>query len=327
MRAPEFWSKEDAASRLAVAALTPVGWIYGAVTDWKRRHAVPHRAQTKIVCVGNLTAGGSGKTPVVAALVQMLQARHPRTAILSRGYGGKLTGPLIVDRAAHAAGDIGDEPLMLSATAPVIVARNRRAGADLADAHGTQVLVMDDGHQNFLLRKDVSIVVVDAEQGFGNGRILPAGPLRESVAGGLARADLVVLVGEGAPKLPGYSGPVVRARLGPADGVVLAGRRIVAFAGIGRPEKFFATLRSLDAVLVDTIAFADHHVFSASEIARLRAKARNENATLMTTEKDFVRLAPMQRDGIESLPVRAVFDAPETVRDIVEAGLARGDAP
>jgi len=172
------------------------------------------------------------------------------------------------------------------------------------------VIVMDDGYQNFALEKDVAIVVVDAEEGFGNGRLIPAGPLRESVASGLARADAVVLVGEGTPALPGYSGPVLRAKLMPRDGATLAGRKVVAFAGIGRPEKFFATLRDLNAQLIEAQAFADHHMFDASEVARLKAAAREKNAVLITTEKDFVRLASADRDCIATLPVEAKFQTP-----------------
>ena len=305
MRAPEFWSRPS----LAGTALAPVGWIYGAVTDWKRTHAVPYRARAKVICVGNLTAGGSGKTPVVEAIARNLQARGLSVTILSRGYGGRLDGPLLVNRDTHSAADVGDEPLLLSATAPVIVARDRGRGAILADAEGAEIIVMDDGYQNFRLEKDLSILVIDAETGFGNGRIIPAGPLRETVAGGLARADAVVLLGTGAPALPGYSGPVLRAKLVPRSGETLAGREVVAFAGIGRPEKFFGTLRELKAELVETHAFADHHMFDTGEIARLKAAAKEKNAVLITTEKDFVRLAPADRDGVIALPIEARFEA------------------
>ncbi len=304
MRAPEFWSRPS----LAGAALAPVGWIYGAVTDWKRTHASPFRARAKVICVGNLTAGGAGKTPVVEAIVRNLQARGVRVAILSRGYGGRLAGPVLVNRDMHSAADVGDEPLLLSATAPVIVARDRGRGAALADADGADIIVMDDGYQNFALVKDVSILVVDAEKGFGNGRIIPAGPLRETVTGGLARADAVVLLGTGAPVLPGYSGPVLRAKLVPRNDEMLAGRRVIAFAGIGRPEKFFGTLRALNVELVAAHAFADHHMFDTGEIAQLKATAKEKNAVLITTEKDYVRLTPLDRVGIATLPIEAKFE-------------------
>ena len=306
MRAPEFWSRPS----FAGAALAPIGWIYGAVTDWKRTHASPYRPRAKVICVGNLTAGGSGKTPVVEAVARNLRARGLRAMILSRGYGGRLAGPVLVNRGVHSAADVGDEPLLLSATAPAIVARDRREGAILADAEGADVIVMDDGYQNFTLAKDLSILVVDAETGFGNGHIIPAGPLRETAAAGLARADAVVLVGEGLPALPGYAGPVLRAKLAPRNNAVLAGHRMIAFAGIGRPEKFFGTLRGLQAHIVEVHAFADHHMFETGEIARLKSAATEKNAVLITTEKDFVRLAPADRDGIATLPIEAQFETP-----------------
>jgi tetraacyldisaccharide 4'-kinase len=324
MRAPDFWTRDDPSARAVVAALTPLGWVYGAVTEWRRTHALPHRAHAKVICVGNLTAGGSGKTPVVLAIARMFQARGKRTAILSRGYGGRLSGPVIVDPAIHDARDVGDEPLLLARSAPVIVSRDRRLGADLADDERAEIIVMDDGHQNFMLEKDLSIVVVDAERGFGNGRILPAGPLRESVANGLARADAVVLVGDGAPALPAYSGPVIHARLEPVGGEAFSGQNVVAFAGIGRPTKFFDTLRALNAnVLVET-AFGDHHVFSASDIARLRSRARSENAMLVTTEKDFVRLTPSEREGISALRVDAKFETPNLLDNLLDKLMPSG---
>ncbi|MGB8363657.1 MAG: tetraacyldisaccharide 4'-kinase [Rhizomicrobium sp.] len=318
MRAPDFWSRCDWTAQVAANALAPLGWLYGAATDWKRRHTQPYTAHAKVICVGNLTVGGSGKTPVVLAITRMLQARQLQPVILSRGYGGRVVDAMFVDRAVHRVADVGDEPLLLAAAAPVIVARDRRRGTALADAHGADVIVMDDGHQNFALAKNLSIVLVDAVSGFGNGRILPAGPLREFVRNGLARAGAVVLVGEGSPALPGYSGPVLRARLVPSDGSVFSGRKLVAFAGIGRPEKFFATLRTLHADLVGTISFGDHHVFHASEIARLKAKARNNNAMLITTEKDYVRLTPVEREGISVLPIRAQFDQPDVLQGLLD---------
>jgi len=308
MRAPEFWKRHDYTAKLAVAVLSPFGKLYGANVAWKRDNTVAHRAKAKVVCVGNLTVGGSGKTPVCIAVARTLQTRGLRTIFLSRGYGGRVRGPVFVDPAVDRPGNIGDEPLLLAAAAPVIVSRNRALGAEFADAQHADVIVMDDGHQNFSLAKDLAIVVVDAETAFGNGRVLPAGPLREPIAQGLARADAVILVGNETPSLPGFSGPVLRARLTPVDVLGLTGTRVVAFAGIGRPEKFFETLRVLGAEIVEARAYADHHAYTASEIARLRAKARSAEATLITTEKDFVRLTSAERQDIRFLPVRAAFE-------------------
>jgi tetraacyldisaccharide 4'-kinase len=307
MRAPELWDRQDRWSRLAVAALAPIGWIYSASVAWKARSATPYRPDVPVVCVGNLTVGGSGKTPVAIAIARALIARGRRPFFLSRGYGGKLHGPILVEP-EHRAGDVGDEPLLLAAAAPVVVSHNRGEGAKLAVEHGADVIVMDDGHQNFTLAKDLSLVVIDAEQQFGNGFILPAGPLREFVSQGLARADAVVVVGDGGPALTRYSGPILRAHLTHVDAPKLTGRRVVGFAGIGRPEKFFRSLRAFGAEIAATRRFGDHHIYTSSEIARLKATARAANALLVTTEKDYVRMTEVEREGIATLPVRAAID-------------------
>lgn len=303
------------------AGLAPLGWLYGAATDWKRTRTSAYTPRAKVVCVGNLTVGGSGKTPVVLAVVRMLAAQGLRVAVLSRGYGGQVDRPAFVDAQRHSAADVGDEPLLLAAAAPVIVARDRRLGAELADTRNIDVIVMDDGHQNFGLAKNLSIIVVDAQTGFGNARIVPAGPLRESVRKGLARADAVVLVGQGDPALPGFSGPVLRARIEPSDGQKFRTRKVVAFAGIGRPDKFFDTLRAEGADIVETVAFPDHHIFGASEIARLKATAKNAGALLVTTEKDFMRLPPTDREDISVLPVHAIFDEPDRLQYLLNGAL------
>lgn len=318
MRAPEFWHRTDVTARLEGLALAPLGWLYGASVARKAARAKPFRARAKVVCIGNLTVGGSGKTPIAIAVAQALAARQLRVAFLSRGYGGKIRAPSFVDLNMHTAADVGDEALMLATVAPAIVARDRAAGARLADEAGIDVLVMDDGHQNFTLAKDLSVVVVDARSGFGNGRVVPAGPLREPVAQGLKRADAVVMVGGEGPALDGVVKPVLRAEVKPTGAVDLAGRRVIAFAGIGAPQKFFATLRALGAEIVDARAYADHHAYSAAEIARLKARARDHGAVLITTEKDFVRLAPIHREGIDVLAVRAVFDDPAALMDLLE---------
>src|SRR4051812_27834485 len=210
MRAPDFWRERGFAARL----LAPLGTLYGASVAFKARHAKPLDPGIPVVCVGNLTAGGSGKTPVAIAVAEMLRVKGHRPYFLTRGYGGSTRGPALATR-GHSAAIMGDEALLLARTAPTIVARDRAEGAKLAREKGATILVMDDGHQNFALRKDLSLMVVDAETGFGNGFQVPAGPLREPVAQGLARTDAVVLVGEGAPDLAGFHGPVMRARLEP----------------------------------------------------------------------------------------------------------------
>ncbi|HUO91161.1 MAG TPA: tetraacyldisaccharide 4'-kinase [Rhizomicrobium sp.] len=308
MRPPDFWTRNDPVSQLVVALLTPFGWIYGDSVKYRAEHTIPYRSSAKVICVGNLTAGGTGKTPIAIAIARQMIARGARPVFLSRGYGGKVRGPAFVapdDRAQH----VGDEPLLLAGVAPVVVAADRAAGAKLAEEQGFDTIIMDDGHQNFSLEKDLSLVVVDAETGFGNRRVLPAGPLREPIAQGLKRADGVIISGEsGEPVLAGFKGPVMRAKLAQTGDFALRGRRVVAFAGIGRPEKFFAALRAQGATIAEERAYGDHHIYTQSEMARLKARARAEDAMLVTTEKDYVRLTPAEREGIVSLAVHAVFD-------------------
>jgi tetraacyldisaccharide 4'-kinase len=279
--------------------------VYGASVAWKARHATPYRAKARVICVGNLTAGGSGKTPVALAIGARLKAKGLRVFFLTRGYGGSESGPLEVTSSSHTATQVGDEALLLARSAPTIVARDRATGAALAEEKGAEVIVMDDGHQNFTLAKDLSLVVVDGETGFGNGRMIPAGPLREPLAQGLARADAVVVMQGGDPDLAGYPGPRLHARLMAKDND-FKGKAVFAFAGIGRPEKFLSSLKDAGAIVTGTQFFADHHPFTAEEISALKARAGD--ALLVTTEKDLVRLGGKDRADVSALPVEACFD-------------------
>jgi tetraacyldisaccharide 4'-kinase len=245
----------------------------------------------------------------------MLRARGHQPYFLTRGYGGSERGPALASR-GHSAHVIGDEALLLARAAPTIVARDRAAGAKLAKEKGATVLVMDDGHQNFSLRKNLSLVVVDAETGFGNGFQIPAGPLREPVAQGLARADAVVVMGDGSPDLQGFSGPVLRAHL-LADGSAFADKQVFAFAGIGRPEKFVASLEASGASVIGRCFFADHHPYSEDDILELKAAAGD--ALLVTTEKDFVRLSTAARDGIKVLKAVACFDDAPAIERLLDS--------
>ncbi len=308
MRAPDFWKTRGPLALL----LAPLGCLYGLSVAKKAADAAPLRSTAKVICVGNLTAGGSGKTPVAIAIGQELHRRGKKVFFLTRGYGGSEAGPVLVkDQTVDA---VGDEALLLARTAPTVVARDRAEGAKLAVAQGADVIVMDDGHQNFTLAKDLSLVVVDGAAGFGNGFMIPAGPLRESVAQGLARADGVIIVGDGNPDLNGFTGPVMRARLEP-DGANVAGRDVFAFAGIGRPEKFVATLQACGATVTGTQFFADHHPYNAAEIAALKSWAGA--STLVTTEKDMVRLSPEMADGITTLKIRARFEDPRLLDSLL----------
>jgi len=320
MRAPDFWQRRG----LAATLLAPLGVLYGASVAFKARHAIPYDPALPVICVGNLTAGGSGKTPIALALAEILRARGHRPYFLTRGYGGSTSGPALASR-GHDAAVMGDEALLLARTAPTIVARDRAAGARLAKEKGASVLVMDDGHQNFSLHKTLSLVVVDAQSGFGNGFQIPAGPLREPVAQGLARADAVVLVGserseDGLPDLRGFRGPVLRAHL-KADGAAFAGKNVFAFAGIGRPEKFVASLQDSGALVTGSCFFADHHGYGEEELVQLRAVAGD--AALVTTEKDFVRLTTAQREGIRVLKIAAVFDDGAAMERLLDSAAPR----
>ena len=311
MRAPDFWRRRSAPALL----LAPLGMLYGFSVALKARLARPFDPGIPVICVGNLTAGGSGKTPIAIAIAEMLRAKGHRPYFLTRGYGGSERGPALASR-GHSAAVMGDEALLLARTAPTIVARDRAAGARLAKEKGATVLVMDDGHQHFSLRKSLSLVVVDGESGFGNGLQIPAGPLREPVAQGLARADAVIVMGDGAPDLGRFGGPVLRAHLA-ADGGSFAGQAVFAFAGIGRPEKFAASLEAAGADIVGRCFFADHHPYTEDEILELKAVAGT--AQLVTTEKDFVRLSTAGREGIRMLKVAAKFPDPTAVQRLLDS--------
>jgi tetraacyldisaccharide 4'-kinase len=318
MRAPEFWTSTGLVARACAALLAPLGALYGLSVRARQAGARPFRARARVLCVGNLTVGGSGKTPVAMALARMLAERGRRVVFLSRGYGGRLIGPIAVDPGKHRAEDVGDEPLLLAAFAPTVVALDRARGAQLADSLGAQVIVMDDGFQNFKLAKDLSLVVIDAETGFGNGRVIPAGPLREPVEQGLQRADAVVAVGDAAFALPSFRGPVFRAQFRPSAPSQFSGRAVFAMAGIGRPEKLFHTLQAMGAVVVGTKAYPDHHEYTARELESVKNLASGAGAIVVTTEKDFVRIAPPFREGIVSLPVHAVFEDDSRIRALLD---------
>jgi len=315
MRAPDFWRKRGALARL----LSPFGALYGASVAFKAWRATPFDSGLPVICVGNLTAGGSGETPIAIAIADMLRKKGHKPYFLTRGYGGSESGPALASR-GHSAAVMGDEALLLARAAPTIVARDRAAGATLAKEKGATVLVMDDGHQNFTLRKSLSLVVVDAETGFGNGFQIPAGPLREPVNQGLARADAVILVGDGTPNLAGFRGPVLRAHLA-AEGGAFAGKHVFAFAGIGRPEKFTASLEAAGAQVIGSCFFADHHPYTDDEILELKAVAGD--ALLATTEKDFVRLSTKSREGIKVLKVAAAFDDAGAIERLLDSAVPR----
>jgi tetraacyldisaccharide 4'-kinase len=303
---PEFWARRGLFSSL----LLPIAWAYGAGAAARAAWTLPFRAAVPVICIGNLVAGGAGKTPVALSLAARVRARGHAVHILSRGYGGSLAGPLQVDRLRHRAAEVGDEPLLLAGTAPTWVARDRVAGAKAAVAAGASLLLLDDGLQNPHLAKSLSLLVVDGGVGFGNGRVLPAGPLRETLASGLARADAVVLMGDDdAGVTPRLRGKIVhRARLVAENGADFAGKDVIAFAGIGRPAKFFASLSATAARVIERHGFADHHRYREEELSRLEAQAAAAHASLVTTAKDWVRLPPAWQARIAVLRVAVDWD-------------------
>ncbi len=331
MRAPEFWVGRGPWATSMPPLLSPLSGLYDGLGRLRRALASPESVDVPVICVGNVVSGGAGKTPTALGIAARLAARGLRPHFLSRGYGGRLRGPVQVDPARHATALVGDEPLLLAARAPTWVARQRPAGARAAVAAGAEVLVMDDGHQNPDLQKDLSLIVVDAAYGFGNGRVMPAGPLREPPAVGLGRADGVVLI-EGAGTLSGLDAeiaalapdrPLLRARLEPSiSALPLAESAVVAFAGIGRPEKFFATLEELGCQIVGRHAFADHQPYDPDTLMRIVEEAAAKGARPVTTAKDAVRLPPEARAMVEVVEVGIVFAEETAIEALLEGALA-----
>lgn len=324
MRAPNFWWQPEG-GRL----LSPLGFIYGAVAGW-RMQLQGHRAGVPVVCLGNLTVGGAGKTPAALAVARVLLAAHERPFFLTRGYGGGLKGPLRVNPSMHKATDVGDEPLLLARLAPTIVARDRVEGAKLACSAGAGVIVMDDGFQNPSLAKDLAVILVDGRRGIGNGRIMPAGPLRAPLKMQVARAQALVIIGaaDGASAIADMAkregATVFHGRLEP-DRAVLAAlgrRKVLAFAGIGDPEKFFATLAAAGVNVAERVGFPDHHRYRAAEAQTLIARAAAKNLMLLTTEKDAARLSgeaalAALAAQASALPVRLVIEEHDVFQDMV----------
>jgi tetraacyldisaccharide 4'-kinase len=326
MREPAFWWREPG---LAASLLAPFAALYGAIAA-RRMHRPGRHARATVICIGNLTVGGAGKTPTALAAARLLREAGARPAFLTRGYGGRLAGPILVSP-AHGAAEVGDEPLMLARVATTVVARDRVAGAAAAVDAGAGTIVMDDGFQNPALAKDLSVLVLDGRRGIGNGRVFPAGPLRAPLAAQLARAKALMVVGDAGSSAQGV---IAAARAGgatilagrlvadPSALAALSGARVLAFAGIADADKFFTTLRDAGIAVAATRRFADHHRFSAAEAAALIAEAERSRLTLVTTEKDLARMtgdAALAALAARSkpLPVALVFDDAAAVRDLL----------
>lgn len=335
MKAPDFWNHVSGPeARVSLRTLLrPLGWIYAKAAARRLETTQPLDPGVPVICVGNATLGGTGKTPVVAYLLKSFRRLGIQAHGLSRGYGGTEKGPMPV-HPDHTAAQVGDEPILLARSGPVWVAAGRDDGARAAVANGATVLIMDDGHQNPTLTKTLSLLVVDAEVGFGNGCVFPAGPLREDLDAALNRTDAVVLMKPtpeykiskrlreqlgGVIVIPAYLAPKAKAPKG----------QLFAFAGIGRPVKFFDSLRRAGGDVVETADYADHYKYKDEDLENLFVLAADMDAGLITTEKDYVRLPKGYRRGVQVWPVSVVFEDELTLRrllhPIVEA--AQGKTP
>jgi tetraacyldisaccharide 4'-kinase len=330
MREPAFWWDPNGSRWW----LRPVAGIYGIAAALRMR-SVGKRAGVPVICLGNLTVGGAGKTPAALEVGRLLLAAHERPYFLTRGYGGRLAGPVRVDPAKHTAVAVGDEPLLLARLAPTIVSRDRVAGAEAARRDGATVIVMDDGFQNPSLSKDLAILLVDGRRGIGNGRVFPAGPLRAPLGAQMEFAHAIVVVGppHGAEAViesaERHGVTVFHATLEPDAATIAAigGRPVLAFAGIGNPDKFFATLHEAGIAMAEQTSFPDHHRYTASDARALLGRADAKNVVLLTTEKDAVRLVGHRRLATlaaraNALPVRLTIAQADAFRTMVLEGLA-----
>ena len=321
MRTPKFWTEKS----LLSTSLLPLSVLYGLGARLRPLLVKPKDAGLPVLCVGNLTAGGAGKTPTVAALVSLLKDLGKNPHVISRGYKSKLPGPLCVKPSLHDAEEVGDEPLLLARECPVWIGADRVASALKAKAEGADVLIMDDGFQNPSLKKKQSLLVVDGNYGFGNQRLLPAGPLREPLSGGLERADAVLIIGEDSCGLADFAtshelihGSV---QVPKETAKELSGRRVVAFAGIGLPEKFRRTLETIGANVTNFLPFPDHHDYAPQELKILSEKSEKQDAILVTTEKDWVRLPPDFQSKVLPVPIRLGFSDPDQVANWLRGSL------
>lgn len=321
MKTPAYWNKRG----LLSAILLPAGLLYSAATSLRLKIKHPRKVSVPVICIGNLTAGGTGKTPTATAMAGLLRECGKKPAFVSRGYGGKLCG-VMVDPKTHRASDVGDEPLLLAREAPVSINPDRFAAALKAIENGADALIMDDGFQNPGLFKDLSFLIFDGAFGIGNGLPVPAGPLRENVSTGLKRAQAAVIIGEDhhnlAEKIKDI--PVFKARIVP-ELPALVSDKVIAFAGIGRPEKFYNSLREKGIEPVKTFDFPDHHFYTVQELENLLQEGQKAKAELITTAKDFVKIPPEMQPDFKVLEIKIEWKDKNKIRDFVAARLAAKD--
>jgi tetraacyldisaccharide 4'-kinase len=321
MQPPEFWRTENGIARL----LTPIGHVVGRITTRRVLKTSAFRPAIPVISVGNLTVGGSGKTPVAMSIVERLKERGEKPVVILRGYGGRLKGPVAVDPNVHTADDVGDEALLHAMHCPTWVARARAAAAAEVTRTDATVIVLDDGHQHPGIAKDLSLIVVDGSAAFGNGRIVPAGPLREHIDDGLARSDAMVIMNEDHAGLDAFFAgrlPILHACHVPGpEWVPLRARRVVAFAGIGEPERFFATLRGFGIEVAAAYPFGDHQGYRDLDITPILDQAYKLKAVPVTTAKDAVRLPPDQRQQVDVLSVGVGWREAEALDALLEKTL------
>lgn len=315
LRPPKFWDKPKSCLGFL---LQPFSWLYQGGAAFHQIISKPYRAPVPVISIGNIVLGGAGKTPVTIAVAQELQQMGWNPHIISRGYGGSFTGPLRVDLTHHQFHQVGDEPLLLAKVAPTWISKKRRRAVNLSIQAGADILILDDAHQNHDLKKDISLVVVNASQGFGNGHVFPAGPLRQPVITGLKNTTILVFIGQETNPLPtelaSLECPLVRATIVPLDPKPCP---VLAFTGIGYPEKFRQTLIEAGYQLKGFSPFPDHYPFTNEDLHQLKVRARLNEASLITTEKDAIRIPPVSRAGILTLPMRLDFHPKNALRDLL----------
>ncbi len=330
MRAPEFWypRSDERNGSLASTVLLPLSWLYQIGARIREVISTPYHSSVPIICIGNISVGGTGKTPLCQALAQQLQSRGHRVSVVTRGYGGSIVGPVQVDVNLHSFIDVGDEPLLLAQNAKVFLSQSRKLGIQAAEKDGATVILLDDGFQNPTIAKDFSLLVFDSPSGVGNGRVLPSGPLRQSTREGLSRADAVFVMGSreaiqprlanalsasGKPQFLGHFEPDLNG---------IADKKLIAFAGIGRPQKFFDMLSDLRLNTIETIPYPDHHPYNQRDQEWLVAFAKDRDAELVTTEKDALRLPQPMQKIVHTVPIKVVFEDLDALLDILDPVLA-----
>ncbi len=329
-KTPAFWYRAaNSKTPLIERILTPVSWLYRLGYIYHQTTNSAQKADLPILCIGNINAGGTGKTPTALALKDLITTHKiaDKPYYLLRGFGGGERGPLLVDPSNHTSWDTGDEALELAAQAPTIVSADRIEGTKLATEQGADLVIMDDGLQNPTIHKDVSLVVINGEMGFGNKKLFPAGPLREPLRKGLARADAFILIGEDKRSLSSIlpeGKPVFSANLAPdTKNAPDPKQRYIAFAGLGYPQKFFNFLRDQAGLnLVECVKFSDHYPYADHDLERLKALAQEKNAQLITTQKDYMRLPKEQRADIAVMKVKLQWDDETGLAEFLQSRLS-----